>query len=70
MNVVFLVFMVKGNTDGVRKVARVALVVAVLVLCVDAWIFEFTGGHALGIRPLWRPSLLLLLATQVCRSFF
>lgn len=46
VNVVFLVFMVKGNTDGVRKVARVALVVAVLVLCVDAWIFGLQEARA------------------------
>lgn len=46
VNVVFLVFMVKGNEDGVRRVARVALPVAVLVLCVDAWIFGLQEARA------------------------
>ncbi len=46
VNVVFLVFAVKGNEEGVRKVARVALPVAVLVLCVDAWIFGLQEARA------------------------
>ena len=46
VNVVFLVFMVKGNEDGVRKVARVALPVAVLVLSADAWIFGLQEARA------------------------
>ncbi len=46
VNVVFLVFAVKDNEEGVRKVARVALPVAVLVLCVDAWIFGLQEARA------------------------
>lgn len=46
VNVVFLVCAVKGNTDGMTKVARVALPVAVLVLCVDAWIFGLQEARA------------------------
>lgn len=44
VNVVFLVFLVQGKQ--VHKVACVALPIAVLVLCVDAWIFGLQGARA------------------------
>lgn len=44
VNIIFLVFLVQGKQ--VHKIACVALPVAVLVLCVDAWIFGLQAARA------------------------
>lgn len=44
--IVLLVFLVKGNERNVTLTCRVALPVAVLVLCVDAWIFGLQEARA------------------------
>ena len=57
INVLDMVWMVKGEEHKVEVLSRVALPVAILVHSVTAWIFGLEIARRVGTAPLWLPFL-------------
>ena len=55
INVLYLVFMTRGNQHAVSIVSRFALPCAILVHSVTAWIFGLEAAKEAGTRLSWLP---------------